>query len=452
MTAWTQWLLDLFAQNPGLAYAIIFAVAMGEALFVIGLFFPSTVVLVGAGTLVGLGKLKFWPIFLLTVLGAIAGDALSYWFGHIYKDKMRSMWPFSKYPAAIERGADYFKKHGGKSVFIGRFVPGVKAIVPGIAGMMGMDAWRFTVINIVSALAWAAVHLLPAIGAGVALTILGTMSKRMIVVVIIILSILVVALWVAKLVVDRIPPTFDQFLFGLHKWLHARNGKLAKWLARVTDPSVPQTTSNIALLGLLLALIPSFLVIASEIGVNEPLTLSDVAISHFIMNLRTDLVDRWMTVVTMLGDAQVALPVALAAFLALAYRKAWAQLTAFALAMAFAEIFVQLMKITMQRVRPINLHTVASSFSFPSGHATMSAVLYGVLAYLVAQDLPKWGKRTTNGIAITLILLVGFSRIYLGVHWPSDVVGGLIFGASIVAIFVVFLGGSSNKNYSLKGN
>ena len=83
MTAWVQGLVDLLAQNPSLAGLIIFFVAMTEALFVIGLVIPSTVVLVGAGTLVGLGKLQFWPVFLLTVLGAVAGDAISYWFGHV---------------------------------------------------------------------------------------------------------------------------------------------------------------------------------------------------------------------------------------------------------------------------------------------------------------------------------------------------------------------------------
>ena len=124
MTAWVQGLVDLLAQNPSLAGVIIFFVAMTEALFVIGLVIPSTVILVGAGTLVGLGKLQFWPVFLLTVLGAVAGDAISYWFGHVYKGRIKTMWPFSRYPAVIAKGEIFFSKHGGKSVFIGRFVPG----------------------------------------------------------------------------------------------------------------------------------------------------------------------------------------------------------------------------------------------------------------------------------------------------------------------------------------
>jgi membrane protein DedA with SNARE-associated domain len=63
----------------------------------------------------------------------------------------------------LDKGEAYFDHHGGKSVFLGRFIPGIKSVVPGIAGIVGMSPWRFTVINIVSAVVWAAVHLLPCI-------------------------------------------------------------------------------------------------------------------------------------------------------------------------------------------------------------------------------------------------------------------------------------------------
>ena len=63
--------------------------------------------------------------------------------------------------ALIEQGERFFSRHGGKSVFIGRFIPGVKSVVPGIAGMFGMDYRKFSLINVTSAFAWAAAHILP---------------------------------------------------------------------------------------------------------------------------------------------------------------------------------------------------------------------------------------------------------------------------------------------------
>lgn len=161
MTEFLDPVLTFIAENPSLAGLICFLAAMGEALFLIGLFVPTTVVLVGAGTLVGLGKLDPVPLFIWTTLGATAGDAISYWIGYTFKDKIKTMWPLNKYADIVESGENFFKKHGGKSVFIGRFVPGVKSVVPGIAGMAGMNFTRFSVVNVTSAFAWTIVHIAP---------------------------------------------------------------------------------------------------------------------------------------------------------------------------------------------------------------------------------------------------------------------------------------------------
>jgi membrane protein DedA with SNARE-associated domain len=151
------------------AFVIIFLVAAGEAIFIVGLFVPSTVVLVGAGALVGTGSLPLLPVFLLTTLGAIVGDAISFWFGRKYRHRLVTMWPITRYPILLQKGEAFFARYGGTSVFIGRFIPGIKSVIPGIAGMMGLSLLRFSIINCVSAVAWAAVHLLPAMGVGMGL-------------------------------------------------------------------------------------------------------------------------------------------------------------------------------------------------------------------------------------------------------------------------------------------
>ncbi|MGI9452863.1 MAG: DedA family protein, partial [Geminicoccaceae bacterium] len=161
-----QALVGYIGDHPNLALLIVFLISAGEALIIVGLFVPSTVVLVGAGTLIGMGKLPFLPIFIATTLGAIAGDSISYWVGHVFKGRVREFWPFNRYTSLLDQGETFFKKHGGKSILIGRFIPGVKAVVPGIAGMVGMNPVRFTAINAISAIAWAAVHVVPAIGLG----------------------------------------------------------------------------------------------------------------------------------------------------------------------------------------------------------------------------------------------------------------------------------------------
>lgn len=93
MTAYLQHLLNFIGFHPNLAIAAAFIVSAGEALPIIGLFSPSTVVLIGIGGLVGLGKVSFWPAFVATILGATIRDAISYWTGRIYKKRLLEIWP-----------------------------------------------------------------------------------------------------------------------------------------------------------------------------------------------------------------------------------------------------------------------------------------------------------------------------------------------------------------------
>jgi membrane protein DedA with SNARE-associated domain len=161
MSLWLDGLLNNISDNFWLSMLFIFLVSLGECVFLLGLFVPSTPVLLLTGSLMALGKLPFWPIYLIAVLGAVIGDTISYWIGRTLEHRLKEIWPFRNYRDQILSGEAFFSRHGGKSVFIGRFIPGVKAVVPGIAGMLGMHWPRFFLINVVSAFAWAAAHLLP---------------------------------------------------------------------------------------------------------------------------------------------------------------------------------------------------------------------------------------------------------------------------------------------------
>ena len=161
LTGWLEMLLESISSNLWLSIGFIFVIAATEAVFILGLFIPSTPVLLLAGGLIAAGKLPFWEIYLSAVFGAVVGDAISYTVGFWLKDRIKTIWPFRNYLGLIERGEDFFARHGGKSVFIGRFIPGVKAVVPGIAGMFGMDYRHFSIINVTSAFVWAAAHISP---------------------------------------------------------------------------------------------------------------------------------------------------------------------------------------------------------------------------------------------------------------------------------------------------
>jgi undecaprenyl-diphosphatase len=128
-------------------------------------------------------------------------------------------------------------------------------------------------------------------------------------------------------------------------------------------------------------------------------------------------------VLTLVSGASVAF-----LFLARQKRTAWMVLLAVAGGLAISQSF----KALIGRTRPeLTLHEVyAYTASFPSGHSAMSAITYLTLGALVARDLPTFRlKAYVMGVSTATTLLVGISRVYLGVHWPSDVVGGWMLGA-----------------------
>ena len=87
------------------------------------------------------------------------------------------------------------------------------------------------------------------------------------------------------------------------------------------------------------------------------------------------------------------------------------------------------LKEIIRRARPDGLIPALAQpgFSFPSGHATASMVLYGFLAFLLCREYPHRRKLVVL-ITLITILIIGFSRLYLGVHFPSDVIGGYALG------------------------
>lgn len=147
--------------NFWLSMLVIFLVCVGEAVFILGLLVPSLPFLLLVGGIIANGALPFWPCFFAATLGGVVGDAISYWIGYLLKDRIRTTWPFKNHLGLIEKGEVFFARHGGKAIFIGRFITGLKAVVPGIAGMMGMNWGYFTLINVISGFVWAGSHILP---------------------------------------------------------------------------------------------------------------------------------------------------------------------------------------------------------------------------------------------------------------------------------------------------
>ena len=423
MTQMLSQLVDFLAAHQSLAILFAFLVAFGEALLIVGLFVPSTVVLLGLGTLIGLGKMAFLPVFAATVAGAIAGDGLSFWIGVHWKEQIRSFWPFSRYGALMAKGEQFIARHGGKSIFIVRFIPGVKAVVPTIAGMMGMPATRFALVNVGSAFVWAAVHLLPAIALGRGLQVATAVNPRVAILAALGAAATVLAWVLLRLARGVLIPAADRGRLALALWLErpgGRNGAVARVL-RNQD----RTLEAAALIGLSIAALASFALLLLAVIFDPEVALADAAIGQFLQGLRTDWATSAMVAITMLGDMAVLLPVTLLLIAVLAAGRQWALACAATTASLAGVIFVPVFKTLLHRARPIPMYQGADGFSFPSGHSTLAAIIFGMLAVFLARAVPERFRGWIYASLAVLIALIGLSRVYLQAHWTSDVVAGM---------------------------
>lgn len=147
--------LDLISANAGWAFPVMFITSFGESFAFVSLLFPGTSILIVAGMLISAGSLPYWPVVVGAVVGAVLGDTVSFWLGQRYGSGIGRLWPFARNTELLPSGIRFFRRHGGKSVFIGRFFGPLRAVIPLAAGIMQMPRGRFWFANITSAIVWA---------------------------------------------------------------------------------------------------------------------------------------------------------------------------------------------------------------------------------------------------------------------------------------------------------
>ena len=433
MESHLQALIAYFSGHPGLALGAVFGAALLEALAVIGTVIPGSSIVFVGGVLVGLKVLDPAWTAAAAVSGAILGDGISFWLGRRHHAWLRARWPLRSNPALFERGQAYFAKHGAKSVFLGRFLGPVRAIVPVVAGMSNMPVVRFYLVNVASALAWAGAHLLPGALFGASLQLAGAISSRLLILLAGGFAGAWALVWLVRLFYRRVAPFVAAQRGRVAAWARPRSGPLARLVLSLTDPARPESPGLLVAAALLLGGAWLFLGILQDVVANDPLVRFDHVAFAALQGLRTAWVDDAMVTATELGSAAVAIPVIAAVALLLALTRCWRTLAYWLTAVGFAQVLVLMLKLALGRARPSALHGV-EQFSFPSGHAASSIVLYGFLAFLLARGRPAAGRVALTLVAALAIALISFSRLYLGAHWLSDVLASLSLGTAWLAL------------------
>jgi membrane-associated protein len=129
-----------------------------ETGFVVTPFLPGDSLLFAAGTFAALGSLNLYLLMILLMVAAIGGDTVNYWIGHYLGDRAYSIkWIKREY---LDKTHAFFEKHGGKTIFLARFVPIIRTFAPFVAGIGRMSYGYFITYNFVGGIVWVALFTL----------------------------------------------------------------------------------------------------------------------------------------------------------------------------------------------------------------------------------------------------------------------------------------------------
>jgi membrane protein DedA with SNARE-associated domain/membrane-associated phospholipid phosphatase len=432
--------LRVIHSNQHFAYLLVGLLAFSESLPLVGSIIPGTTMIMAVAALVPSGAIHLWPLLGAAVLGAIGGDGFSYWLGHHYHREIAQVWPLSRYPQILSLGEQAFAKHGGKSVFIARFAPAIRAIVPLVAGILRMNPIRFYAVNILSALAWAPAHILPAVLAGASLGLFGAVAGRLLVLVILLLLLLWATYALARYALRQGLPWANKALFRLWTWAGRHEGWFGRELLALLDPRHPEAKVLLLLAFVLVLGLWTFFALLHDLAGGNPLSLADSAVQNFLQSLHTNWSDQAMVVLTEFGDGVVTFIVAAVVGLWLLAQRAWHSALYWLGAVAAAVSFVLFLPTMQQLPGWSALQPDSVIGTLPAGHTAIDLTVYGFLAILVGRELgPRGQVALATGTAL-LIALIAFSRLYLGAHWSTEVASGFGFGLVwIAALGIAYL-------------
>jgi membrane protein DedA with SNARE-associated domain len=434
-------LLPEIEQFQILGYWVLFLIALLESLAFVGMLVPGTFFIILFGSLAANGYFSLVSLIWFTVAGAALGDIGSYFLGKrgtgfFSEDNMIFKTSY------LERGKTFFQKHGARSIFIGRFIGPLRPVIPFIAGLSGMETGKFCFWDILTIVLWAFLHLYLGYLLGNAWRLAEVWLTR----IGIFLAAAAISLFCGYLL--------KRFLFKKGKLLFAFLGSLLKSVTQsvAARPAVrtfaanhPRTVaflqnrlhtrdfSGLPLTLLSIAFIYTLLLLMGVIGEvvkAEVIVSIDKNVESLLFVFRDPVLVKIFLWITVLGKLKIVLCLAVAASLLF---KIWHRetfITPLWMTIAGSYLFIMLGKVTLHRPRPADLAVYSEPFSsFPSGHSTIAMALIGYIAYCLCRETDSWKNRiNTSFVAGIVILLVGFSRMYLGVHYLSDVLGGFLLG------------------------
>ncbi|MGL6213834.1 bifunctional DedA family/phosphatase PAP2 family protein [Billgrantia desiderata] len=421
--------LQQLAPSPEMLLFIVGAIALLESLALVGLLLPGVVLITAAASLAGHQDMALASLLLAAFIGAVLGDGISFALGYSQRERVTRLWPLSRHPEWLARGARFFQRYGSLSVFFGRFVGPVRPVIPLIAGMLHMSPRAFLWANLASAALWAPAYVLPGYLLGQTwqqlLTLPAGLEALLIVLAIIIVVLTVAFSWLRHQV-SRSGRVYRLLAHGARRrpllrraWLKRswRRGEvpLASWLLLVFSLG--------GLSGLTIAVIRQ----------RGPFAV-DLQVHAFFDTLIVPMLPEAGQLLARIGDMYGILALVLPWGVWLLLRRHFSAFAHIGAGLGAIALFNTLGKALIGRPRPDTPDYLTGSLAYPSAHASSAVVLYGLAAAFIAQELPSQRRFWVYWTAIALALPMALSRLVIGVHWLSDLIGGGLLGLVVCAL------------------
>ena len=388
MHAWIDSLNLWLSLNPHWLGAAIFLAACLECLAVVGLLIPGTLLLFAIAVLAGGGALELWQVLLLGYAGGLLGDLLSYALGRRFHQNIRRLPGLRQHPEWLISAELHFQRYGAASLLLGRFIGPLRPMLPMLAGMLDMPFLRFWLISAVAAAGWSVAYLLPGWATGAALRLP-----------------LPEGFWLSSGVIGAALG----LLLAFTVQLSLRRQRLA----------TPLTAWGSALC-------------LAALMIGWPwLTAFDQGLLALVQSVRSDGLDRAMVLITRLGDFSTQLYCGALLCLLLLVLRQWRALALAIGTLLGTALANGLLKALFARVRPEVLLDPLGSYSFPSGHSSAAFAFFLCLGVLAGRGQTPRLRLTWLLLACIPATLIALSRVYLGVHWPSDVIAGALLAATL---------------------
>ena len=212
------------------------------------------------------------------------------------------------------------------------------------------------------------------------------------------------------------------------------------WLENISPHMMSSMTSFSTTWAGVCALTTYVLIYVSQAVLQQEAFAFDTRFLLQIHQFSNPALDRVMLAITRLGNPEIVVPFTILLCFLLLWKNYKTEAIFFFVNACGGAVLSDVLKLTFQKPRPDLWPQLISemTFSYPSGHALGAMVLYGFFSYVLAQRYSRWAI-AFYGIAALLIVAIGFSRLYLGVHWPTDVVGGYSVGLLWITVCIMMM-------------